>query len=131
MIAASDTRTARPPFTRIVRALMGVAIAFAPALVYPHAIVVAATPPPGADVTAGELDLRLEFNSRIDHGRSQLVLRNADNVQLPVVAKPSAANVLVGHVRISTPGRWTLHWQVLSTDGHITRGDIAFVVRAP
>jgi methionine-rich copper-binding protein CopC len=26
------------------------------------------------------------------------------------------------------PGAWRLRWQVLATDGHITRGDIAFTV---
>ncbi|TAI60323.1 copper resistance protein CopC, partial [Bradyrhizobium sp. Leo170] len=28
-----------------------------------------------------------------------------------------------------SPGAWRLRWQVLSVDGHITRGDIPFTVR--
>ena len=29
------------------------------------------------------------------------------------------------------PGAWRLRWQVLALDGHITRGDIPFTLRAP
>ena len=27
------------------------------------------------------------------------------------------------------PGDYVLHWQVLATDGHITRGDVPFTVK--
>jgi methionine-rich copper-binding protein CopC len=29
------------------------------------------------------------------------------------------------------PGNYQLHWQVLASDGHITQGDIPFLVTAP
>jgi len=28
------------------------------------------------------------------------------------------------------PGAWRLRWQVLALDGHITRGDVPFAIRA-
>jgi methionine-rich copper-binding protein CopC len=28
-------------------------------------------------------------------------------------------------------GAWRVRWQVLAVDGHITRGDIPFTLRAP
>jgi methionine-rich copper-binding protein CopC len=37
-----------------------------------------------------------------------------------------AAQVL-GHA----PGKYRIRWQVLALDGHITRGDIPFIVTAP
>jgi methionine-rich copper-binding protein CopC len=29
------------------------------------------------------------------------------------------------------PGQYRLRWQVLAIDGHLTRGDIPFTVKAP
>jgi methionine-rich copper-binding protein CopC len=29
------------------------------------------------------------------------------------------------------PGNYTIRWQVLAVDGHITRGDVPFTVTAP
>ena len=29
------------------------------------------------------------------------------------------------------PGEYTVRWQVLAVDGHITRGDVPFTVTAP
>jgi methionine-rich copper-binding protein CopC len=129
----SNKRIPRPTLRRIITAATGAAIALPPAALHAHAVIVAATPAVGADVAPGELDIRLEFNSPIDLDRSRLALRNPDNAQVPVVPASGGAalgaNVLAGQARVGVPGRWTVHWQVLSSDGRITRGDIPFVVR--
>jgi hypothetical protein len=45
---------------------------------------------------------------------------------------PSAsADRLDANLRDLTPGAYTLIWQVLSIDGHITRGTLPFSVVAP
>ena len=81
-------------------------------------------------VPAGELEIRLDFNSRIDHKRSRLSLQRPDGTEVAVAPKAgSAAETLAGRAQVAADGRWTLRWQVLSLDGHITRGEVSFSVR--
>jgi methionine-rich copper-binding protein CopC len=97
-----------------------------------HAIVVESTPTAGAEVAGSEVELMIRFNSRIDAERSRLVLERPDGSQTPLDILPSAsADRLDAHLRDLTPGAYTLIWQVLSTDGHITRGTLPFSVVAP
>ena len=106
-------------------------IAFAANHASAHAIVVSAQPAMNASVAAGDLDVRIEFNSRIDPRRSRLDLVAPDATVTPVALAPeTTAGVLTARARTTTAGRWTLRWQVLSVDGHITRGRIDFVVRS-
>jgi methionine-rich copper-binding protein CopC len=74
-----------------------------------HAIIVSSSPATGATISGDTVAIRLHFNSRIDHARSKLTLLAPDGA--------------------SPAGTWHLRWQVLSVDGHITRGDIPFTVR--
>jgi hypothetical protein len=36
---------------------------------------------------------------------------------------------VTAHVIHLGPGRYAVHWQVLATDGHVTRGQIPFRVK--
>jgi len=45
-----------------------------------------------------------------------------------VIDKQSADNNLNAHATLK-PGSYTLRWQALAPDGHITRGEIPFTVR--
>jgi len=95
-----------------------------------HAIVLDATPPVNATVPAGPLAIRLDFNSRIDAKRSRLALRGpdgSDHVLTIDLTSPEAT--LTSRTDVAEPGAWTVRWQVLSVDGHITRGEIPFTVR--
>jgi hypothetical protein len=46
-----------------------------------------------------------------------------------MLAGDAPANVLAGRVRATMTGRWHVDWQVLSLDGHVTRGEVSFSVR--
>lgn len=132
MILVSDM-VDKQPVPRMLRPMIAAALfaAFAwPAEASAHAVIVDANPAVGGAVSMGDLDIRLQFNSRIDRERSRLALQNPDRRPVSVVAVTDAPNVLAGRARIDRPGQWTLHWQVLSRDGHITRGDIPFVARS-
>ena len=131
MILGSDMWNKRIPVRRVLATLTGAAVGVVPIAAHAHAVVIAATPAVSADVAAGDLDIRLEFNSRIDAKRSRLTLQDPDNQSHAIDPRPAVApNVLAGHARVVMPGRWTVHWQVLSSDGHITRGDIAVMVHS-
>jgi methionine-rich copper-binding protein CopC len=97
-----------------------------------HAIVLSSEPPAGGVVQAPDVSMRLHFNSRIDRGRSKLLMISTDGTetQVPIVGD-STDDTLTGQAHLVAPGEYRLRWQVLSIDGHITRGDISFSVVAP
>ncbi len=98
-------------------------------LAFAHAVLVSSTPADGASAPAGPLALQLRYNSRIDAGRSRLSLdgpAGAGQV-LKLDADPAAQDRLAAHIE-AMPGQYVLHWQVLSVDGHVTRGEVKFTV---
>ncbi len=104
-------------------------VAAMPLPVLAHAVVVTAQPALDQQVPAGPLDVRLEFNSRIDKERSRLQLTLPDGTRTDVPIVPDGEpNVLTAQVPSLGSGAYTLRWQVLAVDGHITRGDIPFTV---
>ena len=94
-----------------------------------HAIVIAASPAVDATVAGPNVPIELRFNSRIDRARSRLTLVGPDRSAktLPLGAD-TAPDLLTARANDLTPGAYRLRWQVLSIDGHITRGDIPFSV---
>lgn len=101
-------------------------------LAFAHAILVRSTPADHSVVHTPSLDLVLQYNSRIDAARCTLTLTDATGKSLPIQKEPSAkpgelkaaANNLVN-------GQYRIHWQVLASDGHITRGEVNFSVQLP
>jgi copper resistance protein C len=107
-----------------------------------HAILVGSQPKQASEVQGPDVDVSLEFNSRIDADRSSVVLVRAadgDHELAPVGAgaQPLALiqsgepNRLDAKASGLEPGTYRLRWQVLSVDGHVSRGDVTFKVRAP
>jgi methionine-rich copper-binding protein CopC len=112
------------------RCLAMAALALMPACAPAHAIIVVAQPAMNSVVAPGEIMIRLEFNSRIDSERSGLVLLRPDGTQAAVTLTPGVPpGVLAGRTQVKQNGTWKLGWQVLSLDGHITRGEVDFSVR--
>ena len=123
------TRPARPA-RAILLAMAAAALGLASGRSPAHAIIVAARPAMNATVAQGDLDIRLDFNSRIDPTRSRLSLQRPDGTEAAVALAPSAApGVLAGRAEATMSGQWKLNWMVLSLDGHITRGEVIFSVR--
>ena len=94
-----------------------------------HAIIVAAVPAAGSTVTGPDIDLTFTFNVRVDQERSTLLLTAPDGNTTPLAVLPSDnPAVLSAHLTGLKAGGYSVRWQVLATDGHITRGDIGFTV---
>jgi len=94
-----------------------------------HAIVIAAQPNVDAIVSGASLPIELRFNSRIDRERSRLSLVPPDGSTAILPLKSDVPpDVLISRASALEAGAYRLHWQVLSVDGHITRGDIPFSV---
>lgn len=98
-----------------------------------HAILTDSTPKANGSVPAGHLALALalKYNSKIDQGRSKLVLIAADKSETPlaIIANADKPNELDSAADLK-PGTYTVRWQALALDGHITRGDLPFTVTA-
>ena len=125
----SGTRQAVLSFA-ILLGVSAAVIAVSPGIARAHAIVVAAQPAMNSTVAQGELEIRLDFNSQIDRKRSRLSLQRPDGSEVIVALAPDGpAGVLAGRAQATQSGRWKLRWQVLSLDGHITRGEVRFSVR--
>lgn len=99
-----------------------------PAAVQAHAILLESQPAAGSTVAASHVDVRLRFNSRIDAARSRLTLTRPDRRQAVLPARGDAAGNVLTAATDLTPGAYSLRWQVLAIDGHITRGDVPFTV---
>ncbi len=118
------------------RSLLGAIVLLAGAMLLPagpaaaHAILVESTPAVQGTIAGPAVALSLRYNSRIDKGRSKIVLTAPDKSQstLPI-AQDGPEDILTTTATLP-PGAYTLRWQVLAIDGHITRGDLPFTVTA-
>ena len=123
----------RRPWHRLggVVALL-VLLGWAPPPAAAHAIVVASVPAANATVSGPDVDIRLQFNGRVDAKRSKLGLVAADGQVHPVEPVPvDSVDTVAGRATGLAGGAYRLQWQVLAVDGHITRGEIPFTVTVP
>lgn len=121
----------RPLMPRRILGATLLAIALAPAPAFAHAILEASRPQSGDSVRAGKVDMQFRYNSRIDRQRSRLVLTGPDRGQTTLKIAPDGPPDILTTTADLTPGSYSLRWQVLAIDGHITRGDVRFTVTGP
>ena len=94
-----------------------------------HAILLEATPAANSTIHGPNVPVRLRFNSRIDGGRSKLTLVLPDGSSIPLkIAEQPSPDTLTSEATGLKAGAHRIRWQVLATDGHITRGEIPFTV---
>jgi len=95
-----------------------------------HAVLVSTVPPVRGSISGPDVVFRLQFNSRIDAARSTLKLVLPDTKVRSLVMEPQPSpDILTARSTDLKPGSYTLRWQVLAADGHITRGEVPFAVR--
>lgn len=95
-----------------------------------HAILLASDPTAGAELPAGPRDIKLSFNSRLDAARCRLVLVDAAGHATTLAVQPGDKPNELRAPATLVPGAAVIRWQVLATDGHFTRGEIRFSVKA-
>jgi copper resistance protein C len=99
-----------------------------PRAAFAHAHLLTSTPAANAAVQGPNVPIELRFNSRVDGAHSVLAIVTTNGNAQIVIDKQSGPANLNAHATLK-PGTYTLKWQALSTDGHITRGEIPFTVR--
>jgi len=93
-----------------------------------HAILMDSVPAVNATAKGPDIAIDLRFNSRIDHKRSRLTLTLPDQSQQVLPIDIDGPDDRLDTKASLPPGSYTLRWQVLAIDGHITRGDVPFAV---
>ena len=94
-----------------------------------HAILMESKPAIHASVKGPDVTIWLRFNVRIDGSRSRLRLVAPDGSQqtLPL-PKQSSPDILQSQASGLKPGAYKLQWQVLASDGHMSKGEVPFTV---
>lgn len=120
------------PSRRHFCVLILIAVASAFLIVAPaaaHAILLESSPALKSTVSGPNVPIKLRFNVRIDALRSRLTLIHPDgSSQSLEISKRSPADSLLADTTGLAAGDYRLRWQVLASDGHITRGEIPFTV---
>ena len=97
-----------------------------------HAILLESSPSINSTVAGPTIPVKLRFNVRIDATRSRLTLVKSDaSTQSLAISRDASADTLASQARNLNPGEYRIRWQVLASDGHITRGEIPFQVTQP
>jgi methionine-rich copper-binding protein CopC len=119
--------------TRIVFVLAVVAVWFLTASPSrAHAVLLESSPALKTSVSGPDVPLKLRFNVRIDAARSRLTLVDPDgSSQALEISKQDSPEIISAEAKGLHPGPYRLRWQVLASDGHITRGEIPFTVIKP
>jgi copper resistance protein C len=115
---------------RVSVVALAIALLFlAPHAAFAHAVLVKSSPAQGATVKAGDVEIMLTYNSRIDALHSSLHLVGPDGkAQTLAVDAHAAPNLLVAKAGALAAGAYKLEWQVQASDGHISRGTVGFRV---
>jgi copper resistance protein C len=108
-----------------------VVLAFGATRLAAHAILESSTPAIDSTVTKPTFAVTLTFNVRIDASRSQLRLLSPNASLVELSAQQTSPDTLASRISGLKPGSYTILWQVLAPDGHITRGEIPFTVANP
>lgn len=99
---------------------------------FAHAVLLESSPALKSSISGPDVPLRLRFNVRVDAARSRLTLVDPDgSLQTLEISRQDPPNMLSAQARGLRPGMYRLRWQVLASDGHITRGEIPFTVVRP
>lgn len=110
--------------------LIAAAGALASMSVCAHAILVSSSPKLNGTVPAGPVQMVFKYNSKIDPHRSRLTLIGPDKSETALSIAENSKNNEIDTSADLSPGAYTVRWQALALDGHITRGDLPFTVLA-
>ena len=109
---------------------VAVALVLIPRVALAHAVLLQSMPAMNATVDGPEVAVSMKFSLRVDGARSTVLLNTSDGKSKPLaIDRQSSPDTLTTRATNLTPGNYAIHWQVLATDGHVTRGEIPFHVK--
>jgi methionine-rich copper-binding protein CopC len=109
---------------------VAVGLALLPRVALAHAVLLQSSPAINATIEGPDVAVSMKFSSRVDGARSTMLLNSADGQSKPLaIEHQSAPDTLTTRLSHLGPGKYAIRWQVLATDGHVTRGEIPFRVK--
>ena len=129
-----DTSLRSSRVREVVRAgvmiVAAVVLVLVPRVALAHAVLIQSTPAINATIEGPEVAVSMKFSLRVDGARSTLLLSTSDGKSKPLaIDRQGAPDTLTTRITKLGPGDYAIHWQVLATDGHVTRGRIPFRVK--
>ena len=113
----------------VLLSLSALVFSLAAASAFAHAVLLESSPALKSSISGPDVSVKLRFNVRIDPVRSRLTLISPDgSSQVLEISVQSTAGTVSAQAIGLHPGEYRLRWQVLASDGHITRGEIPFTV---
>jgi methionine-rich copper-binding protein CopC len=104
-------------------------IAGFPRSAWAHAILMESKPAVHSSIKGPEVAIWLRFNVRVDGSRSRVELVAPDGSrQTLALAKQSRPDILQSQASSLKPGAYKLQWNVLASDGHMSKGEVPFTV---
>jgi methionine-rich copper-binding protein CopC len=123
-------RNTRTRFVAAIVVSYGIVL-FATRVALAHAVLVNSQPTVNGTVSGPNVAILLKYNSRVDMEHSSLTLLEPDGrVEKVVIEGEPEPGVLSAKLTGLVKGAYVLRWQVLATDGHITRGKVPFRVQS-
>jgi copper resistance protein C len=117
------------PLAGAIVFFLALLMAAVPRAALAHAVLLSSTPQRNGTVNGPDITINLKYNSRVDGARSSLSLLKPDGtVERISVPTQSAPDLLSATGHRLAKGPYVLRWQVLASDGHITRGEVPFQV---
>ena len=113
-------------------ALIWLALFVKPALLAAHAYPAVSMPNNGAVVREAPRELRIQFTEGVEIAFSQITVKAAGGevVSQGKLRQP-ASDTLAIDLKPLSAGNYSVEWQVLSVDTHVTDGILRFTIAAP
>jgi copper resistance protein C len=100
-------------------------------LAWAHAYPALSIPNNGATVKEPPREVRIQFTEGIEIAFSQITVKGANSeVVSQGKLRQLADDTLAVDVKTLSPGNYTVEWQVLSVDTHVTEGLLRFTIGA-
>ena len=118
-------------FKFLIAASVFLRLATAGAILWAHAYPMISIPADGAVLRERPREIRIQFTEGVELEFSRIVVKNShgEKVSQGNLRRP-AQDTLAVDLRPLAPGAYTIEWQVLSVDTHVTDGTLRFTVAA-
>ncbi|MSQ67455.1 MAG: copper resistance protein CopC [Gammaproteobacteria bacterium] len=120
------------PHRSLLAGCLAVSLAASPVWCAAHARLEQAEPARRATLAAAPTQVRLRFSEAVELQYSHLsVTDNAGHVLSTAPTLAADAKTLALALPMLAPGAYSVHYRVLSVDGHVIESTYRFTVRAP
>jgi hypothetical protein len=112
----------------LLRRVLLLALAFAPAAADAHAFLDQATPPVGSTLSASPPEVRLQFSEQLEPRFSRLAVVDAGGRDVTSGQTQISGVTMAVRLRPLSSGTYEVRWHALSVDTHATEGSYRFTV---